>query len=94
MSPTKQEEYDASNDAFDTKRVYVAIEEVERYQQEFSGYIAALKKAAYDAARALEAEREKVKQLETQAQVEDDAHEADCTCNDCSNDGFSEGGGR
>ncbi len=64
MSPTKQEEYDASHDAFDTKVVYMAIEELQRYHSEFMSYVAALKKAAYDAVRALEAERTKTLRLE------------------------------
>lgn len=54
MSPTKQEEYDASKDAFDPKTVYVAITEMQRYMQEFAGHVAVLEKAAYAAGRALE----------------------------------------
>ncbi len=64
MSPTKQEEYDASKEPFDPKAVYTAIADADTFQNEWQRHLAALKKVAYEAARALETEREKTKKLE------------------------------
>ena len=64
MSPTKQEEYDASKEPFDTKVVYIAIEDAEQYSAHLTGVFAALRRAAYNAARALEEERLKTQRLE------------------------------
>lgn len=64
MSPTKQEEYDASKDAFDPKAVYVAITEMTRHLQEFTAHVGGLQKLSYAATRALEEEREKNRRLE------------------------------
>lgn len=68
MAP-KQEEYDASKDPFNTRRIYTAIEEVERIKQELEVKLAALKKAAYEGARALDEERAKSQQLQDKLDV-------------------------
>jgi len=92
MSPTKQEEYDASRDVFDPKTVYAAITEMQRHQHEFMGYITALEKVAYTAARALEDERAKTQRLEAKLErweAQAAAHETACTCNRCTEGGVA-----
>lgn len=65
MSP-RQEEYDASADAFDTKAVYIAIDQMVELQQTMQSHIVQLKRAAHLAARALDDEREKTRRLMAQ----------------------------
>lgn len=63
MEPTKQEEYDASKEPLDLKRVYTTITEMTRHQQEFAERVGDLQKLTYMVARTLEEERMKTMQL-------------------------------